>query len=171
MKKEKRFIPLNIQFFARKKNALTKYFIAEVPTDESTEPDYLRLAKWISTVEDDSDEETEDTAFYDGDGTPESDVMSVKKAYTFEGFFDADDPAHQLIQKLEFETGEGRKIMFKQERTDGTILEGPATVTEPKVTGGEASEYASLGCTIAWDKKPDITQGGDGGGNGGGVEG
>lgn len=154
---------------ARQKNALTKYFIAEMPEDEATEPDYKRLAKWISTVEDDSEEEVEDVAYYDGDGTPESDVMSVKKTYAFEGTFDAEDPAHQLIQKLEFETGEGRKIMFKQERTDGTVLEGPATMVEPKVTGGEASEYAALECSISWDRKPEITQSGDN--DGGGVEG
>lgn len=153
---------------ARIKNALTKYFIAEMPTDEITEPDYKRLARWISTVEDDSDEEVDDTGYYDGDGTPESDVMSVKKTYSFEGTFDAEDPAHQLIQKLEFETGEGRKIMFKQERTDGTVLEGPATVTEPKVTGGEATEYPALSCSISWNKKPEITKAD---GTGGVVEG
>lgn len=146
---------------ARKKNALTKYLVAKMPSDGDSEPDYKRFAKWISSVEDDSDEETEDQAFYDGDGTPESDVMSVKKTYSFEGFFDGDDPAHQLIQEIEFETGEGRKIMFKQERTDGTVLEGPATVTEPKVTGGEASEYATLECSIGWDRKPKITRDGD----------
>lgn len=151
----------------RKKNALTKYFIAKKPTDEQTEPDYKRLAKWISTANDDSDEETEDTAYYDGDGTPETDVISVKKTYAFEGTFDADDPAHQLIQELEFETGEGRKIMFMQERTDGTVLEGPATVLNPKVTGGEASEYAALEFSISWDKKPEITKASSGSGESG----
>lgn len=49
---------------ARQKNALTEYYIAEMPAD-GLEPEYLRLAKWISTVTDDTDEETEDTAFYD----------------------------------------------------------------------------------------------------------
>jgi len=70
---------------ARQKNALTEYYIAEMPAD-GLEPEYLRLAKWISTVTDDTDEETEDTAFYDGDGTPETDIISVKKTYAFEGF-------------------------------------------------------------------------------------
>jgi len=141
---------------ARKKNALTEYYVGAIPTDGG-EPEYFRLAKWISTVTDDSDEETEDQGFYDGDGTPETDVISVKKTYTFEGFFDSDDPAMAFIASLEFETGEKRKIMFKQVRTDGTTLEGRATVTNIKVTGGEATEYATFECTIAWDKKPDIT--------------
>jgi len=148
-------------WLARFKNALTKYFVGELAEEEAN----LRLAKWIETVEDDSDEEVEDSAFYDGDGTPEEDVISIKKKYTFEGFYDNEDPAHRFIADLEFETGEGRKIWFKQERTSGEILEGPATVTEIKVTGGEASEFQAFEFAIAWDRKPTITNGtSDGGG-------
>lgn len=141
---------------ARKKNALTEYHVAPLPKDDA-EAEYNRLAKYISNVADDSDESTEDTAYYDGDGTPEEDVISVKKKYTFEGLYDDEDPAQKFIASLEFETGEKRKIMFKQVRTNGDVYEGPATVTEPKVTGGEASEYAAFSCAIAWDKKPEKT--------------
>lgn len=141
---------------ARKKNALTEYHVAAVPVSEGL-AEYKRLAKWVSNVSDDTDEQTEDQGFYDGDGTPETDVISVKKAYTFEGMFDETDEAMKLIAGLEFETGEARKVMFKQVRTDGSTLEGPATVTGIKVTGGEATEYATFECAIAWDKKPEVT--------------
>lgn len=154
---------------ARQKNALTEYYVGAIPSDGATEPEYFRLAKWISTVTDDSEEETETTGYYDGDGTPETDVMSVSKTYTFEGFYDDDDEAMAFIKSLEFETGEGRKIMFKQVRTNGDTLEGRATVTDIAVTGGEATEYATFNCAIAWDRKPEITPGN--GNGGGGVEG
>lgn len=144
---------------ARKKNALTEYYVAEM-VEDGMEPEYFRLAKWISTVTDDSEEEVESTAYYDGDGTPEDDVISVKKTYTFEGTRDDEDPAQNLIAGLELEVGEKRKIMFKQERTNGDVLEGPATVKEIKVTGGEASEYAAFSCTISWDHKPEVTKSG-----------
>lgn len=144
---------------AREKNALTKYYVADM-VEDGMEPEYFRLAKWISTVTDDSEEEVESTAYYDGDGTPEDDVISVKKAYTFEGARDDEDPAQNLIAGLELEVGEKRKIMFKQERTNGDVLEGPATVKEIKVTGGEASEYALFSCTISWDRKPEVTKSG-----------
>lgn len=146
---------------SRKKNALTEYHVASL-ADGDTEPEYKRLAKWISTVNDDTDEETEDQGWYDGDGTPETDVISIKKNYTFEGLYDEEDPAMKFIAGLEFETGENRKIMFKQVRTNGDILEGPATITGIKVTGGEATEYATFECAIAWDKKPEVTKGGSG---------
>lgn len=144
---------------ARKKNALTEYHVAP-PVDGVGEPEYLKLAKWVSSVTDDSDEETEDQGFYDGDGTPETDVISVKKSYSFEGMYDDADPAQKFVAGLEFETGEGRKVMFKQVRTNGDTLEGPATVTGIKVTGGEATDYAAFECAIAWDKKPTVTKAG-----------
>lgn len=137
---------------ARQKNALTEYYVGPVG-EEAT----LRLAKWISSVTDDSDETTEEAAFYDGDGTPESDVVSVKKVYSFEGMYDAEDPAMAFIAAMELETGEARKVSFKQVRTDGTVLSGKATVTEPKLTGGDASEFAVFSCTIGWDAKPTVT--------------
>ena len=142
---------------ARKKNALTEHYIAPMP-ENGQEPDYMRIAKWISNVEPSAEEETEEQAYYDGDGTPETDVISVRMTWSFEGVYDDEDPAHKFIRSLEFETGEGRKVMYKQVRQDGTVLEGPATVTEPITTGGEASAYEQFSFTIAWDRKPDITQ-------------
>lgn len=136
---------------AREKNALTKYYVGDLEEKEAD----LRLAKWIREVEDDSDEEVEDEAYYDGDGTPEEDVTSVKKKYTFEGMYDDADEGMKFIADLEFETGEGRKVWFKQERTNGDVFQGSATVTEIKVTGGEAQEYAAFECSIAWNRKPE----------------
>ena len=150
---------------ARKKNALTEHYIAPMP-ENGQEPDYLRIARWISNVEPSAEEETEETAYYDGDGTPETDVISVRMTWSFEGMYDDEDPAHKFIRSLEFETGEGRKVMYKQVRQDGTVLEGPATVTEPITTGGEASAYEQFSFTIAWDRKPDITTGNGNGGGG-----
>lgn len=140
---------------ARQKNALTQYYVGKYTGEESTAD--LLLAKWITAVTDDTEEEAEEYAFYDGDGTKETDIISVKKTYTFEGLHDADDVAQKLIADLEFETGEARKIMFKQVRTDGTAFVGRATVSEIKVTGGEASEYAPFNCKISWDAKPTMT--------------
>lgn len=145
-------LKLNIQHFARKKNALTEYFVG--PIDEEAT---LKLAKWINNVSDDADEETEDYADYAGDGTPATDVISVKKAYAFEGMFDEEDEAMAFVAEKEFDTGEGRKIMFKQVRTNGDTYEGIATLSGVKVTGGEASEYALFECTISWDNRPEKT--------------
>src|SRR5690554_7144427 len=86
---------------ARQKNALTEYYVGAIPQDGMTEPEYFRLAKWISTVTDDSEEETESIGYYDGDGTPETDVISVAKTYTFEGFYDDEDRSEEHTSELQ----------------------------------------------------------------------
>jgi len=140
----------------RQKNALTEYHVAAL-VEGVGQPSYKQLARYIKTVTDDSDEETDDQAWYDGDGTPEEDIVSVKKKYTFEGVYDEEDPAMRFIAGLEFETGDSRKIMFKQVRTNGDTYEGEATVSGIKVTGGEAAEYAAFECAIAWNRRPKLT--------------
>ena len=91
---------MDIQMFAREKNAKREHYIAEYTPGKETAPtedtEWLRLAKYISTIGDDSDEETDDTGFYDGDGTPETTVVSVSGTYTPEGMYDAEDPAQQI---------------------------------------------------------------------------
>lgn len=147
----------------RFKNALTGYFIGDISTVmPGTTPDYaalatLELAHYISSVTDDSEETVEEQGFYDGDGTPESNVTTVKKVFTFEGFFDQADAAMAFVETLEQKTGEGRKVAFKQVRTDGTVYSGRATVTDIKVTGGDATEFAVFNCTINADMALTVT--------------
>lgn len=51
---------------ARQKNALRGHFVqAYVPGTETPGDEWLELAKYISNISDDTQEETEDTAFYD----------------------------------------------------------------------------------------------------------
>lgn len=142
----------------RYKNAITGYFVGEWDAATSTaDTTTLELAQWITTVTDDSNENTEENGFYDGDGTPETDVISVQKIYSFEGFYDASNPAMKLIAEKELLSGEGRKVAFKQIRTDGSVLFGRATVTAIIVTGGEATEFATFSCSIGWDTTPTVT--------------
>jgi hypothetical protein len=141
---------------ARIKNALTGYFVA-TPVTEPATASYLELAKWISDVSDDTDESTDDTGYYDGDGTLTTDVTSISERYTFEGFYDAEDPAMKLIAGLKREIGEGRKVLFKKVEADGEESAGIATVTDIVASGGAATDYATFGCAITWDKKPTVT--------------
>lgn len=153
------------------KNVTTEHYIAELP-ENGSEPNYLRLAKGILEVGSENDEETEEFAYYDGDGTPETEVLSIKKNMPFEGHFVASDPAQQLIEEKEFATGDDRKIMYKQVRSDGKTLEGEATLQDVNVTGGPAEEYRPINGTISWNRVPDVTDnGGNGDGGSGGVEG
>lgn len=141
----------------RQKNALRGHFVA--PYNGGTEPasaeTWLELAKWITDVSDDTDEKTEDQAFYDGDGTEETSVISVKGAYTFEGTYDPDDKAQALIASMKYKTGDERKVWHKVVQSDKKKqFVGVATVTEIKAGSGAAADYEAFGCKISYNATP-----------------
>ena len=143
---------------ARMKNALRGHFVApydpEAPDTPPTE--WLELAKWISSISDATEEETEATAYYDGDGTPETEVVSVAGTYTVEGFYDPEDPAQALIASLKYKTGKGRKIWHRIVSADGSKeWVGRATVSGIVAGSGDASAYEQFSCTIRFDRIPE----------------
>ncbi|WP_054704756.1 hypothetical protein [Bacillus sp. JCM 19041] len=157
MKPINKRLEYNLQFFAREKNALTAYFVAPIPSN-GEEPEWKQLARWINSVTDDSDENTEDTGYYDGDGTPETDVMSVKEAYSFEGMYDHTDEAMKFIAGLKRTPGQARKIMLKKVEAHGDTAIGRATVANIVASGGEATEYGAFSCLISFDRSPEVTE-------------
>lgn len=142
---------------SRLKNALRGHFIGAVSADDPTkEPTaWLELAKWISSVGDETDEQTDDTGFYDGDGTPETTVTGVSGAYSFEGFFDGEDPAQALIAGMKYKIGDDRKVWHKVVNADGKKqYVGIATVSDIVAGGGEATDYEEFSCTITYNQIP-----------------
>lgn len=141
---------------ARLKNAERQHFVqAYEPGTEEPGDKWLELARYITTIGDDTQEATEEEAFYDGDGTPESTVTSIAQAYTPEGYFDPEDPAQDLIAGLKYKTGDGRKIWHKVVRSDGKKeWVGRATVSAIVAGAGDASAYETFSCNIRFDQIP-----------------
>ncbi|MGG5331618.1 phage tail tube protein [Enterococcus sp. AZ163] len=147
---------------ARQKNAKREHWLAPYVDGQETAPavaaeDWVRLAKWINTIGDDSNEETEEEGFYDGDGTPETTVMSVAGAYTPEGYYDAEDKAQKMIADMKYLTGTGRKVWHKVVQTNGDTFVGKATVTDIIAGAGDAVTYEEFSCTITFDQAPTKT--------------
>lgn len=141
------------------KNALRGHFLQEyTPGEETPETEWLELARGISSIGDDTQEETEDTAYYDGDGTPETEIISVAGAYTPEGHYYADDPAQALIAGKKYKTGEGRKVWHRIVSADGKKeWVGRATVSSIVAGAGDASAYETFSCNIRFDRIPEET--------------
>ena len=142
---------------ARQKNALRGHFIGayskETPATVPTT--WLEIAKWIATVEDETEEQTDDTGFYDGDGTPETSVIGVAGAYSFEGFYDKEDPAQAMIAGMKYKTGDDRKVWHKVVDSDGSKQHiGLATVSDIVAGAGDATEYETFSCTITYNQLP-----------------
>lgn len=145
---------------ARYKNALRGHFIAPV-TDPKVEPEkstYLELAKWIEDIADDTDEQTTSAAYYDGDGTEETTVTSVKGTYTFKGTYDKEDPAMKYIAGLKYKLGNERLVWHKVVDADGkNQAVGIATVSDIKAGSGAAAEYEEFSCKISYNSLPKIS--------------
>lgn len=144
---------------ARKLNALRQHLVADIdennPTQVPSDDKFFPLEKYIKNIEDESDEETEDEAFYDGDGTPEETVNSVVIGYVAEGYFDPEDKAQALIVSKKHKTGEGRRIWHRVIQSDGKLQHTQiANLTGIKNGGGEASEYEQFEATLKWIKLP-----------------
>ncbi|WP_152658295.1 phage tail tube protein [Oceanobacillus sp. CFH 90083] len=151
----------------RNKNALRGHFIQAYERGEN-EPgeEWLELADWITDISDDTQEGTEEVAYYSGDGTPENEVVSVALAYNVEGTYDSEDPAMALVEGLRLKTGIGRKVWHKVETADGKkAYTGVATVSAIVAGSGAASDYEAFSCNIRFDRIPEETEldNGDGG--------
>jgi|SRR5699024_229889 len=143
---------------ARNKNALRKHEIQEyVKGAEPTEEGWLELAEYITDIGVEPNEATEEEAFYSGDGTPEETVVSVARAYSPEGHFDPEDPAQALVESLQDETGDKRKVWHRVTRADGKkTFTGRATVLNIIAGAGPASEWEQFSCTIRFDERPKV---------------
>ena len=124
------------------------------PTDSK----FNRLANRISNITDDSSDETDSSVFYDSlDGNAEESLLGRTEVWTFEGQYDPEDPAHQIIAKAKRADDEGRKVWHKIKETDGSIVVGVAKIFDPKAGGGDATAKEVLSGRIAFIKRPEIT--------------
>lgn len=139
-------------------NFKRKHYLA-VFKDEETEPTtWSRLGNRISTMEDDSNEETDSSVFYDSlDGTAEETLLSRTEIWTFEGQYDSTDAAHMIIANARRSDDDGRKVWHKIEETDGSTVIGVAKIFEPKAGGGDASAKEVISGRIAYVKAPKVT--------------
>ena len=138
------------------KNALRKHYIADWKKEHTQAPektDFLRLAKNISSITDDTDEETDDKAFYDGDGTKEKKVVGISEAWKAEGLRDYEDPAQNLIASKKRKTGDERKVWHKiVDSVEKTEVCEVATLSDIKSGGGDAGDDEEFGCTMTYNK-------------------
>jgi hypothetical protein len=153
----------------KNKNALRKHYVQEyTPGQDEPGNEWLELAEGITAINDDTEETTEETAYYNGDGTPEQEVVSVAGAYSVEGHYYAEDPAQALIAGKKYKIGNGRKLWHRIVSSDGKKeWIGRATVTAIVAGSGEASAYETFSCNIRFDHIPeenDLTSEAPGGG-------
>lgn len=141
----------------RKKNALREHWVQDyVAGAEPVEDDWVELAELISDITDSSDLQTEDVAFYSGDGTIETVVTGIGEKWDVVGQYNPEIEAQKLIADKKRKVGDERKVWHRIIEADKTKeWVGRATLSENIVAGsGEASAYQPFTCSIKFDEIP-----------------
>lgn len=124
--------------------------------DPKTEK-WLYLGPGISNIEDDSEDETDDTAYYDSAGAQPEDVTGTKVGFSVEGHRFYGDPAQDFISNLKYGIGDERVVNLRRIAPDGSRLDGPVTLKDIKDGGGEANEKGTFECGMTYRQMPTYT--------------
>lgn len=144
---------------AQQKNALREHYVADYdPENPNTIPEpaaFFPLASGVTTIEDDSDENTDDYGDYAGDGNPGSTLTSYAEKWNFEGRYDPSDKAQALIAgKKRTPTDDGRRLWHLIKQTDGVTVLGVAKALEIKAGSGDATDYQEFSGHLDYDETP-----------------
>ncbi len=122
-------------------------------------PTWAILSRGITSIAPSPNESTEDKDYYDGYGTPTTDVTSTQIKYAVEGDRCYGDPAQDFITSCALLSGEGRKTQFRHTAPNGDVIEGDCTLLDltPNSGQGEASALGAFSCTIATAGSPNFT--------------
>lgn len=141
------------------KNAKRKHYLAPFNKEQAeTEPEqsgWLWIAKGIKESAPENNEEDDDVAYFDGDGTKENIIVSKTRGRSFEGHRDYSDAAQNFVASKEDEVGDDLIVWYKEIVADGkTQKVGLARLSEIEIGDGEASELETIKFKVAWSRKP-----------------
>lgn len=139
---------------ARLKNAKRQHLVADYKSNEiPEESEFHPIARWITEINDASEEGTEEFGYYDGDGTPQLEVLSYREGYEVTGTYDSEDPAQALIASKKRKLGQDRYVWHKIISADGNSeVIGVATASAIVAGAGEATSYEEFSCTLTFNE-------------------
>lgn len=128
-------------------NFLRKHFIG------NTKEDLIPIGGGITSIAPDFEEDSEDIAYYDLNGSTSKFTKSVTVSYAFEGHRKYGDKAQDFMRAKLFKLNE-RSCYLRVVEPDGTIIEGAAKVSDIQAHGGDANDPAEFKCTISFEGLP-----------------
>ncbi|MFD2658628.1 phage tail tube protein [Gracilibacillus thailandensis] len=133
----------------------------EIDVTPNSTPTFERVAKGFSGLDPSMNEETDQTAYLDGDGYLTTTVMGGQYTTTLSGHRYYGDPAQDFIFSKRFGLGNERETTYRITEPDGTIIEGPCTLAEITGASGDANAKGEITVAIHFNGKPAITSAGD----------
>lgn len=145
---------------AKFKNAIRKHYIApfdsEHPDTPPTEDKYMWIAKGVKETSPENDEEDDDVAYFDGDGTKEKVITSKSRGRSFEGHREYGDKAQDFIADKEDALADDLVVWYKELVPTGKYYkEGLGRLSGIEIGEGEASDLESIKFQVNWSRTPE----------------
>lgn len=119
---------------------------------------YVRLAKGITSAVDSHNDSTDDTAYLDGGGYGNSDIIAKQYTLAITGHRVVGNTAQDYILSLQGEFGDDAKTWVQYTRPNGHRTTAYVTVSEIVDSGGDANAKTDFSCNFKGCGAPIITQ-------------
>lgn len=126
-------------------------------TPNETTATYARLGAGLTGADPSNNEEMDQTAYLDGDGYKETEVIGAQFTLSFSGHRVVGDAAQDYIASLEHELGANRKTSFRTYDKDGNAKTGDCTIANVDFGGGDAGAKVEISFEIHLAGKPTAT--------------
>lgn len=119
---------------------------------------WLTLAAGITSAVDSHNDSTDDTAYLDGGGYGNSDVIGKQYTLAITGHRIIGNPAQDYIMTLQAEFGDDAKTWVRYTRPNGQRITAYVSATEIVDAGGDANAKTDFSCNFKGCGAPTITQ-------------
>lgn len=126
-------------------------------TPAEAEPTWVVLAKGIMTAEPSTNEEIDQTVYFDSSGFKESDVTGMQLVQSFTGHRYYGDEAQDYIFSKMLELGAARRTTFRYTEPDGGVYTGSITIANIQPPSGDAGAKGEIAFEIHYNGKPEYT--------------
>jgi len=123
-------------------------------TPEGATRTWARLARGISSITPNNNENKDQTAYLDGNGWASSDVIGKQRTYDVVGHRVVGDPAQDYIASKELALGDDCKTNFQAFDSRGRKISGSVTINAVVIGGGDAQGKVDFACSLDLNGEP-----------------
>ncbi len=123
----------------------------------STPGTMVAIAKGITNVEPNNNEELSQDKYLDGNGYGETDVIGAQTVLTFTGHRNYGDAAQDFIYSKTLSLGNGRRTNFEWTEPNGGKFAGSCTIANISGPSGDAGAKGEISFEIHFNGKPTYT--------------
>jgi len=125
-------------------------------TPEGATRTWARLARGISSITPNNNENKDQTAYLDGNGWASSDVIGKQRTYDVVGHRVVGDIAQDYIASKELALGDDCKTNFQAFDSRGRKISGSVTINSVVIGGGDAQGKVDFACSLDLNGEPTL---------------